>query len=234
MRDTLLNCHKEWNYCPAIWHQRYYARDGRDIKIEGWLSRNGLDWIPWHDGRVWRRSIERNIFHHVVTALRECPLPLVFVGPEVIRQIVEKKFKVTEFIAIHHLHAYNHREKIVKAVLSFGEPAMISFSAGGTANILIHTLFPEIGDRSILVDFGASWEILAGKNRRVRPYAKALTPQRIRKNWEGKCSFYLDGSSRKSTPGYPIKPGRVSACSKSVPITVVPPPRFSTLIVSGA
>ena len=89
MRDTLLNCHKEWNYCPAIWHQRYYARDGRDIKIEGWLSRNGLDWIPWHDGRVWRRSIERNIFHHVVTALRECPLPLVFVGPEAIRQIVE-------------------------------------------------------------------------------------------------------------------------------------------------
>lgn len=184
LRDTLLKCYPDWNYCPAIWHQRAYAKDGRDRKIAKWLSDNSLDWINWYDGRVWRRAIESDRFHIVVDAVRACPLPLIFVGPEAIYKAVKGKFNVAKFVQIHPYHAFYDRAKIASKILSFGEPAMISFSAGGTANILIHTLFPLIGHHSIMVDFGASWEVLSGK--RTRPYTKTLTPGRIRKNWEGR------------------------------------------------
>lgn len=186
LRFTLLEYHREMNYCPAIWHQRYYARDGRDEKIEGWLSRHDLTDIPWHDGRVWRRAIENDNFYHIVSAIRECPLPLVFVGPHTIHNIVDRKFDVAKFVPVHPTHAYYDRWSTAETILLLKEPSLISFSVGGTTNILIHALFPHIGHHSLMIDFGATWEVLAGKNRRVRPYAKKLTWQRIQKNWEGK------------------------------------------------
>jgi hypothetical protein len=184
MRYTLLRCPSDPLYYPAIWHQRYFAKDGRADKIESWLSRNNLTEIKWHDGRVWRRAIENDNFHHIVNAVRKCPLPLVVVGPKSIKLATMKKLPVAKFIEIHPTHAYHDRFAIVGQIALLKEPSLISFSAGGTANILIHTLFPLIGSHSLLVDFGASWDVLSGKQ--IRPYAKKLTAQRIGKNWEGK------------------------------------------------
>jgi hypothetical protein len=184
MRRTLLKYHNHLRYCPAIWHQRYYAKDGRDVKIEGWLNRNHLNEIDWHGGRVWRTAIENNAFFPVVKAIRSCVLPLIVVGPSKIKAAMEKKFKVAKFIEIHPFHAYHERFSILGEIALFDEPALISFSAGGTANILIHALFPLVGERSFLIDFGASWEVLSGN--KIRPYAKGLNRQRLHKNWEGK------------------------------------------------
>jgi len=184
LRHTLLCCHDDPRYFPAIWHQRYFAKDGRAAKITGWLGENELDWISWHDGRVWRRATESDWVHTIVSAIRSQPLPIVIVGPKSIKNVVKSKFSVAKFIEIHPHHAYYDRVKIIEEIESFDKPALISFSAGGTANILIHTLFPTIGQHSFLIDFGALWEGLAGK--RVRPYHRALTAGRIRKNWEGR------------------------------------------------
>lgn len=183
MRHTLIEYHRHDRYFPAIWHQRAYAKDGRLNKIKTWLAENDLENIPWHDGRLWRRAVENDRVFAIVNAIRKQPLPLVVVGPDRVRHTMTKRFRMSKFIDIHPTHAYYDHDRIVERVLSFDEPALISFSAGGTANILIHTLFPEIGDRSFMIDFGALWEGLSGK--RVRPYQRALTRDRIEKNWEG-------------------------------------------------
>jgi len=184
LRLTLINCHTSDRYYPAIWHQRGAARGGRMTKIKSWMKHNNLDWIKWHDGRLWRRATERDRVSIMVKAIRDQKLPLVVVGPKRIEQRMKGKFDVARFIPIHPTHAYNDRGKIVKSVLRFDKPALISFSAGGTANILIHTLFPFIGEESYLIDFGALWEGLSG--HRTRPYHKSLSPSRVRKNGEGK------------------------------------------------
>jgi len=183
MRETLLGYHQDERYLPAIWHQRYYAKNGRLRKIQRWLTENELGDIPWHDGRLFRRATERDRVHVIVEAIRECPLPLVIVGPGRIEEKMREKFKIERFISIHPTHAYNHRGKTVGEILKIDTPSLVSFSAGGTANILIHRLFPFIGEESFLIDFGALWEGLAGK--RTRPYHRSLSPARIKKNWEG-------------------------------------------------
>ena len=181
LRATLLNCHDHERYWPCIWHQRYFAKDGRLAKVTGWLEENGLEDINWHDGRVWRRATENDRVHVITSAIRDQTLPFVVVGPDRIREAMGNNFNVAKFIAIHPHHAYYDRDEIVRKVLKFGKPALISFSAGGTSNILIHTLFPEIGEQSFMIDFGAMWEGLAG--RKTRPYHKSLTIGRIKKAW---------------------------------------------------
>jgi hypothetical protein len=107
----------------------------------------------------------------------------VFVGPERIRG-VQKHFRGSKFIEVHYTKAYYDISEIEDKILSIGQPALFSFSVGGTAKILIHDLFPEIGEWSYLIDFGAFWEGLCGKKARV--YQWSLTPERLRKNWMGK------------------------------------------------
>lgn len=183
LRNTLLSYHEHVRYWPAIWHQRWYAKDGHLPKIKGWLKENGLENIPWHDGRLWRRTLENDAAYPIIRALRDQPLPIVFVGPRQIRK-VQKKFTGARFIEVHYTHAYDNIGKIEKAILKIGEPAVFSFSVGGTAKIMIHNLFPKIGDESFLIDFGAFWEGLCGGRARV--YQRNLDERRLRRNWTGR------------------------------------------------
>ena len=183
LRNTLVNYHKHPRYWPAIWHQRYYDKDGRLSKIQRWLKESNLQDIPWHDGRLWRRATERLTFHIVVKALRKAPLPLVFVGPERIKSIC-KKLPVHDFITIDPTHAYNKLDETMEKILRRvpDEGAIVSFSAGGTANIMIHSLFSQLGESCFLIDFGAVWEGLVGM--KTRPYHKPLKQADINRMWK--------------------------------------------------
>lgn len=181
LRATLANYHKHPRYWPALWHQRWYDKDNHMGKVKGWLREHDASDIPWHDGRVWRRATERDTGSIIINALRKQPLPLVFVGPPHM-ECVQRRFKGCRFIEIHYAHAYYDIDEIEKTILKIKEPALISFSAGGTAKIMIHDLFPKIGEWSFMIDFGAFWEGLCGRKARV--YQRGLTPERLKKNWQ--------------------------------------------------
>jgi hypothetical protein len=183
LRNTLQSYHAHPRYWPAIWHQRWLAKSGNLTNVKTWLGENGLGGIPWHDGRLWRRATENDQAHIVVMAMKEQELPIVFVGPAKIRGVL-KHFKGASLIETHYTHAYYDIPKIKKAILSIDHPALFSFSVGGTAKIIMHDIFPQIGDESFMIDFGAMWEGLCGKKARV--YQRELDEKRLRKNWTGR------------------------------------------------
>lgn len=183
LRHTLLNCHSHDRYFPAISHQQYLHAHKWLSPVKKWLRDSKLDWIRWHHGLVWRAAVERNKMSVVVSAIREQRLPVIVVGPKAIRSVGDK-LRAAKFIQIHPTQAYWDRAKIEREILDFGKPALISFSAGCNTKMMIHSLFPQIGHHSIMLDFGAAWEGLCG--HKTRPYHMSLTAERIRRNWEGR------------------------------------------------
>lgn len=185
LRDTLVNYHEHPRYWPAIWHQRAYAKDKRLDQVRRFIEQHGLEEIKWHDGRVWRRAIENRRIFPWVSALRHAQLPVIIVGPREIAG-VSKHIDVHAFIPIHRTHAYYDIEDIKATIKERlpGEGATICFSAGGTACILIHDLFLELGESCYLVDCGAFWEAMVGM--KTRPYHKELRAADVQNLWQGK------------------------------------------------
>lgn len=163
LRDTLLHRHDSPRYWVASWeHHNFRVRDG----IGEWLKETGLDKLDWHWGGVWRDAFMQDNVHTVVKAMRAQSLPLVFVGPDRIRPVCDH-IEVAGFISVDPLRAYSGWEETAQEVLNFSEPAVVSFSAGNTANILIHHLFPLVGEESFLIDFGALWDGMCGNRKRL-------------------------------------------------------------------
>lgn len=183
LRSSLINYHQHPRYWPAIWHQDWYNQANHLPRIRQWLEDNELSDIPWHDGRVWRRATEQDDAFPIIDAMRKQSLPIVFIGPDKIQGVL-KHFKGAQFIQVHYCHAYYDIDEIERKIINISQPALISFSVGGTAKILINDLFPEIGEWSYMIDFGAFWEGLCGKKARV--YQWYLTEERLRKDWTGK------------------------------------------------
>jgi hypothetical protein len=55
------------------------------------------------------------------------------------------------------------------------------FSASMTTNVLIHRLYPLMGETSWLIDFGSLWDVYVGVKSRSG-YGKEDWTERIRKN----------------------------------------------------
>lgn len=180
LRQTVIKCHRGDRYFPAIWHQDYLHAKGWLEPAKTWLRHNNLEWIKWHNGRVWRTATELDRVGVIVKAMRKQSLPVVVVGPKRIRRLV-KEVGAAKFVQTHHSLAYFDRADIERSILKFGKPALISFSVGCTTKMLIHSLFPKIGKHSFLIDFGALWDGLCGAPSRT--YQNRMGYRRIRKNW---------------------------------------------------
>ena len=178
-QKTLLNHHEHNRYWQAIWHQSHLINQKYMARIKDYLA--PVKPIEWHRGRVWRLAIERCQFHHIVKAIQKIELPLIFVGPKPMRA-VEKHFSIAQFIQTDCRLAHLQCDQIEQQILEYGKPAFISFSAGITAKILIHRLFPKIGSHSYLVDFCAVWEGLCGHARRVY-LEKMIKKNETNRNW---------------------------------------------------
>jgi len=175
---SLLNTPNHLDYFPAIWHQGNIIKWHWMPKLKRWLRDNNLDWIKWHRGRVWRLAMDKDKLYVFINAMKEQPLPIVMVGPERIRPAADRMN--AELLVTHPTEAYFQKDGIKNLLLSL-PPSFITFSAGGTAKMLISELFPLIGHQSFLIDFGAYWDYLCGN--KIRKQQKLLPPERLARNW---------------------------------------------------
>lgn len=180
---TIIKCHQNDNYKVALWHQEYFIHVmRRQAELEAWIKRNVPAWVKWYDGRIWRATVEQGQLYPLIRAMREQKLPIILVGPQRIARRIG--IPVTQHIVTHPKRVWQERKRIEKEILKFGRPALVAFSASGATKILIHNLWPAIGQHSYLIDFGAMWDGLCGF--KTRPFHRRLTPALIRKNLEGK------------------------------------------------
>jgi len=181
-RETLSNPHDSPRYWVALWHLNIMKRSGWLDDIEAWLEKVGQADREYHDGSVWRIAVEKCQMGEMMDAIRSSSLPIVVVAPKRMRSI-EERLHVAKFITSPIPCGPNVVSVFMKEFLAINQPSLVMLSASAAAKVLIHRLFPIIGEESFLIDFGASLDGLCGN--RVRGYhgPKALTQKAIEKNW---------------------------------------------------
>jgi len=89
-------------------------------------------------------------------------------------------FPKASFIIIPNTDCYTMKDELIKKILALPRPAFIGFTAGPAAKVMIHQLYPTIGNESFLIDFGSLWDVYVG--HRSRKYHKSMMSYTIRKN----------------------------------------------------
>lgn len=130
-----------------------------------------------------------DIFHHAVRDGQLFPfidylnkMRVVIIGPERIKPIKELLTNV-EFVTIPSKNCWLEREKIVGDILKISaDNTVYLFSSSMPTAVFIHQLYPMIGKKSWLIDFGSIWECLLGIN--IRNYQKRIPKEVMDKNFE--------------------------------------------------
>lgn len=178
---TLVNCHLHEDYWLAAWHLDRFRRRSR--VLENWIREN-VPPVMWHDGRVWRTATEEGNLYPLIQALKECPLPIVLVGPWWLNRLSERTgLPVAQHIETRRGVAILDKKSLKKQVRAFGKPAFIGFSVACVSKMLIHELWPLIGQHSFMVDFGAMWDVCCGI--KTRPFHRELSEKTIQRNLHG-------------------------------------------------
>lgn len=175
MRRSITQRPKEDNYVMAL---RESSLKG---PIQAWLDKHAGG-IKWHDCTVFYKASKKGRLNPLVKAFRESELPKVVVGPPWLREL-DRVFPVAVHVEIPVTDCYTAKRWTREQVLAFGEPAIISVSAGPTGKVLVHELFQHLGHQSFILDFGSLWDVYCGQ--RSRQYMKGMTAETIARNLDG-------------------------------------------------
>jgi len=169
LRDALresLTVQRSGAYYTAMQSTSFLERIHILPQAEKWLAENGL-YFHWHDGEVFTKASMKGELRSLIDALKK--RRVVVVGP---KWLAKLPF-ANEFIPVSSRNCWTQVEDI-KAQLIKIQNAVISFSAGPAAKVLIHYLQPVIGKSCWLIDFGSLWDPYVGvKSRRYHQRMKS-------------------------------------------------------------
>lgn len=142
--------------------------------------------MQWHDADVFHDGNKQGKLYPLIAALRL--MDVVLIGPGHLRAVQDRVFPYKEFLEIPSKNCYLAKEEIkknIRTVANGRPPAVFAFSASMTTKTLIFELFPEMGGKNWLIDFGSLWDIYVGvKSRNV--YSKRDWTLLIEKNLNGR------------------------------------------------
>jgi len=188
------------NYYPAIQCIKYLELQPMNLleKIKEWLLFNSA-YPFWYCGDVFHNAagkgdiyIDENeiVYRHVDDNANLYPLVkaisnyhVVVVGPPWLQKLPF----VDTFVEVKPRDCWNDFEEIRDSLLCYRD-SVISFSAGPTTKVLIHNLYPQIGDTCWLIDFGSLWDPYCGVNS--RSYHREMSSDMKFKNMEGHEDIY--------------------------------------------
>jgi hypothetical protein len=164
-----------------------YGMQYRAVKNLGWgifkyVRRNRIH-MQWHDADVFHYCDNAGTLFPLVRQLRT--MRVVVIGPSHLRRLTENVFTYDHFIEVPPKNCYLEKNRIrdeVKAYYEKNGPALFSFSASMTTNVIIHELFPLMGPTCWLLDLGSLWDSYVGVDSRGGKsplYWKVLQKQNI-------------------------------------------------------
>ena len=169
MRETLTDARAGTHY--AI--QTGYLTTLRMMpSVEKWLAAHAPG-LPWHEGDVFHKASGRGQLAPLVGALRQ--KRVVVVGPP----WLERLPFADAMVGLRPQNCWQDVDVIAAQVRMYRD-CVVSFSAGPAAKVLIHRLWPEMGEHSWLIDFGSLWDVYCGK--RSRKYHKRMSKDVMRRN----------------------------------------------------
>ncbi len=142
------------------------------LDIEEFVFKHKLQ-IVWSEVDFLVAANRNGEFTEFLDVLRK--RSILYVGPKYLHKLSEiLGFKIDYFIEVPEKTAFESREIIREEILSqIGKADFIGFSTGPLSKWLIWALFPDIGDKYTLFDFGSIFDGYVG--HASRKYQKRET-----------------------------------------------------------
>jgi len=173
LQRILLDIHNE-NYYLGMQSLSYLSRERLLPKIECWLQQSNLS-IKWHSGEVFHRASRARKLVPLIKQLWKHPVTIV--GPKWLSRLPFAK----AFIEVIPKDCWKDVDAIEKRLQTISAGTIISFSAGPTAKVLIHRLFPILGKTCWLIDFGSLWDPYCGVfSRTYHRHLRDVSPDTLR------------------------------------------------------
>ncbi|MBD3315107.1 MAG: hypothetical protein GF344_04925 [Chitinivibrionales bacterium] len=150
----------------------FHAMQPRAVRIDGkrigaYLRRNGIA-VPWHCANVFHDANLRGKINPLIKELRK--RPVVMVGPAHLRPLNKTAFAYVDFVEVPAQNCFEHTADTIMRVreAAAADPAgrIYAFSASMAANVMIHRLYPDLGAKNWLIDFGSLWDVYVGVESR--------------------------------------------------------------------
>jgi hypothetical protein len=158
-----------------------FAMKAYGQKITRYLKKNNVK-PTWHYADVFHHANSAGELFPLVNQLRA--MNVVMVGPDYLKGLPEKAFPCQQFIEIPSKNCFLRINDIQDKVIAAGQNSqnlVFAFSASMMTKAIIHEVFPVLGGKHWLIDFGSLWDIYAGvKSRTV--YSKLDWTSIIKKN----------------------------------------------------
>ena len=175
MRHAFERCHVAKNYIPAL------RETSLKREVVKWIERNVPSGVIWHDCRVFYLSSAHGELFPLIDALRNLEVPLYLVGPCRLWSLrISGILPNARVLVIPNEDCYVMKQEIMQWILDLPRPAFVGFTAGPATKVMIHQLYPVIGNVSWLIDFGSLWDVYVGHI--TRNYMKSMLNSTIQKN----------------------------------------------------
>jgi len=158
----------------ALQSVAYLERQTLLPRIRPWLAEHAPG-LAWHDGELLPRASRHGRLFPFVAALRDHRV--VVVGPPHLRSLPLAQ----TFIPVTPRDCWQDAARLTDTLSAYTN-AVILFSAGPTAKVLIHRLQPLLPS-SWLIDCGSLWDVYCGVNS--RSYHRRIDAATLRRNLEG-------------------------------------------------
>lgn len=173
LRESVGQHYGKERYFLAIQSVPYLKKRRLLGQIEKWTRANAPH-SQWHDGEIFTKASRWGGLAPFVTELRKHQV--VVVGP---RHLGKLDF-CDKHIVVPGRNCFSAFEKILEMAQRNCEEVVMLFSAGPTAKILIHKLWPQ-AKRCFMIDTGSLWDVYCGK--RSRGYHRSITSELIERNF---------------------------------------------------
>lgn len=157
---SLIEYHKDSQYIMTLAPVRHFRDRGlyQWELITAFLREYDLD-IEWGCTEPFNRAICAGRAFSFIQHLQQSDI--IIVGPKRNRPL-QTLFPSAVFVDIPDKQCHTQLDEIQKGILAQRHPAIILITAGPACVVLIHKLWPLVGDRSTLIDFGSLWAPFIG------------------------------------------------------------------------
>ena len=175
LEDGILSSHGD-GYYHAVQSLSFLSRVKLLWRIEDWLKQHNALAIKWHSGEVFHRASSSRQLTPLIKQLWRRPVTIV--GPKWLGKLPFVK----TFIEVVPKNCWEDVDTIEEQLQNVSAGTIISFSAGPTAKVLIHRLFPVLGKTCWLIDFGSVWDPYCGVFSRThhRTYLRGVSLDTLR------------------------------------------------------
>jgi hypothetical protein len=156
MSKELNNVFKDYKgYFLATWPYDRPMMHGVSGRIETFLNHNKLN-FDWVDARVWEEAAMAGTLNPLIKQLEKMDFIIV---SEASKRSLPIEYK--DFIETPSINCYLEKEPIKQKIITMCEKydnPVFGLSASMATNVIVDELYPIIGDKCWMIDFGSIWE----------------------------------------------------------------------------